>query len=99
MAIGNIVTASNINTLIGMFNTMIGHYHTYTDRFQQATFGNNGDRGLYEETKNTGAPISVGGSIGSIDSSTIIAAAKHNELADVSRALQTHLHQIDDRTG
>jgi hypothetical protein len=107
MAVGNIVTASNINTLIGMFNTMVGHYHTYTDRYQQATYGNNGTREVLQEAKNTGVPIdtSSGSTIQSlyapfsaIDTSTIITAAKHNQLANTSRALQNHLHQIDDRT-
>lgn len=98
MVAGAIVTASDVQTLINMYNTMIGHYHTYTDRYQEATFGNNGDRNLYEESKNTGAPISVSGSIGSINSSTTITAAKHNEIAYNSRVLQSHYHQIDDRT-
>ncbi len=98
MVSGALITASHVQTLIDMYNTMIGHYHTYTDRYQEATFGNNGDRNLYEESKNTGAPINIGSSIGGINSSTTITASKHNELAYNSRVLQSHYHQIDDRT-
>ncbi len=77
---------------------MIGHYHTYTDRYQEATFGNNGDRNLYEESKSTAAPSGVTGSIGSIGAGDVVLASKHNELSTNSRVLQGHLHSIDDRT-
>lgn len=96
MSIGRTVTVSDINTLIDMFNTMVGHYHTYTDRKQEATFGNNGDRNLYEESRNTTGPTGATGSIEAVTSSTTITAAKHNELAFNSVVLQNHYHQISD---
>lgn len=96
MVAGAIITASDVQTLIGMYNTMIEHFHTYTDRKQEATFGNNGDRNLYEESRDTTNPTGATGSIGNVTSSTTITAAKHNELAFKSVVLQNHYHQISD---
>ena len=104
MIVGAVIEASHINTLLNMYNTLLGHYHTYTDRIQEATFGAGygdnpgaGDRTLYEESKSTGTPYAISGSITEVAASTIINASKHNEIALKSRQFQNHYHQIDDR--
>lgn len=99
IATGNTCTASNINTLIGMINNMLGHYHTYDDAYQLATYGNTGDRNNYYEDKNTDRGNSFPSNIGTIDSSTTITAAKHNEMAGACRTIRDHSHNINDRTG
>lgn len=102
MGSGSLIRASDINTLVTMYNTMLGHYHTYTDLYQTGNvdlggYGNNGDRATYEESKTTNA---VTGSfiMGQVGSGDPIQVAKYNELAYGSRVLATHYHAISDRT-
>lgn len=103
MSAGSLVRASDINSLIGLYNTMMGHYHTYTDLYQTGDvdlggFGNNGDRATYTESKNTGGPSSVSSNMGEVTAGTNIGVAKYNEMAGNSRALASHSHGISDRT-
>lgn len=93
---GNNINASDINSLIGLINGWLGHYHTYDDAWQLATYGNNGDRGNYYEDKSTAA---IGGSIATVSSSNSIDATKHNEMRNSVSSLGSHVHSIDDRTG
>jgi len=103
MVAGAIITASDMTSLLNMYNSMIGHYHTYTDLYQSATFGNNGDRNTYTEVKSTAAAASGASVVQTITSnantSIPIIAATHNALAYNSRILQLHEHSLDDRTG
>jgi hypothetical protein len=96
---GAIPTASDHNTLISMINNMLGHYHNYNDQYQIATYGNNGDRGTYSESKNSNPPAYRPGNTGTVDTSTVITAARHNLMKDGCNFLRSHFHQIDDRTG
>lgn len=93
---GNNINASDITSLINLINSWLGHYHTYDDAYQLATFGNNGDRGNYYEDKNT---ASIGGSIPGISQGDTIFADKHNDMRNKINTLGNHNHTIDDRTG
>lgn len=95
IAAGSTVDATDINGLISLINSWLGHTHTYDDAYQLATYGNNGDRTNYYEDK---ATASIGGSVGSISVGTTITAAKHNEMKDKINALRSHAHTINDRT-
>lgn len=97
MASGKVLYAADVNSLISMYNTMVGHTHTYTDAYQLATFGNNGDRNNYTENKTTTAPVSAAG-IAGVTANTVVYASQHNSIAAQSRILQSHYHQINDRT-
>lgn len=90
-------TANNVNTLIGMINNMLGHYHTYDDYYSLKTYGNTGSSSPPED-KNTDRGNSFPSNIGTIDSSTTITAAKHNEMAGACRTMRQHSHNINDRT-
>lgn len=99
---GSIIYGSDIQNLINMVNAALGHYHTYDDLYQIATYGNNGDRNTYTRDSNTyrlassitgGTPSDIGG----ITTTSSITAAKHNEMAGGTRAYGNHFHSIDDR--
>lgn len=99
-----VITYSDLQTLINLINNAIGHYHTYDDAYQLATYGNNGDRNNYYRDTSTYTAYSVSGQggmsgIGGVSTSTTITAAKHNEMAYNMRVYGYHTHQIDDRTG
>lgn len=91
---GKVIKATDMNSLGQLINNMLGHYHTYDDAYQLATYGNNGDRNNYYEDKNSDP---VGGSV-STSHSGKITAANHNEKTERIRALQNHSHNINDRT-
>jgi diphthamide biosynthesis methyltransferase len=95
---GDVVYAADINTLIGWMNSWDNHTHTYTDYYQQATFGNNGDRNNYEESKTTAKHDQDSSDIGTVTAGNLITAAKHNEMKDVANRLRAHYHVINDRT-
>ena len=93
---GRTVYASEINALINHINAWIGHTHVYSDAYQLATFGNNGDRTDYYEDKTTqNAGLST---IGGVSAGGSITAAKHNEMKDRCNGLRRHDHTINDRT-
>ena len=95
---GGVVYADDVNTLIGWLNSWDNHTHTYTDMYQTATFGNNGDRGTYTEAKTTAGHDQANADIANVSVGTTITAAKHNEMAAVSNTLIAHNHVINDRT-
>jgi hypothetical protein len=98
IASGKTVTASAINELISMIGSWDNHTHTYTDRYQQATFGNNGDRTTYEENKTSAQHDQAGTNPSAVAAGDLITAAKHNQMKDVVNKLRSHKHSINDRT-
>jgi len=103
IAVGNTINASDINSLINLTNAWQGHFHTYDDAYQLATYGNNGDRGNYYEDKNTGAIQPNGLSQLYMPPSTVASAGEittltHNELRGAIRGFGNHSHYIADRT-
>jgi len=96
IAAGNVIYASDINSLKDLINGWLGHTHTYDDAYQLATFGNNGDRTDYYEDKTT---ATIGQSnVGAVSNTTTITASYHNTLKDRTNSVRSHLHSIDDRT-
>jgi diphthamide biosynthesis methyltransferase len=98
IASGNVVRADKTNDLINMINSWDNHTHTYTDYYQQATFGNNGDRTNYEESKTTNRHDEDSSDVGTVSVGDTITAAKHNEMRNVTNKLRAHNHVINDRT-
>lgn len=95
--VGQPISAANINSLVGLINNAISHYHTYDDAYQLATYGNTGDRNNYYEDKNTaGTGIS---NPTSVTSGNVINASEHNAMRNAIDSLRTHSHSINDRTG
>lgn len=95
---GNTIFAADLNRIGTLINNMNGHYHTYTDAYQLATYGNNGDRTNYTESKNTNSIDSVTTAPTNTAANTTITASRHNELRVAINNLRSHLHGIDDRT-
>jgi hypothetical protein len=95
---GNNIVATDLNRIGTLINNLNGHYHTVQDAYQLATFGNNGDRGNYYETKNTSSPDAITSAPTDTASNTTITATRHNALATSVNELRTHYHTIDDRT-
>jgi hypothetical protein len=96
---GNMIYANDLNRIATLINNMNGHYHTYDDAYQLATYGNTGDRTDYYEGKFTAGPDQVFAAPTDTAANTSITASRHNELKDSINAVRQHYHQIDDRTG
>ena len=98
MSTGNTIFASHINRVATLINNMNGHYHTYDDAYQLATYGNNGDRNNYYEDKNTNSIDQAVSAPTDTTSDTTITASRHNQLVTAINILAYHYHGIDDRT-
>jgi hypothetical protein len=99
VASGEVVRATDLNRIGTLINNMNGHYHTYDDAWQLATFGNNGDRGQYYEDKNTNNIDAVTTAPVDTAANTSITASRHNQLRDAINTIAYHDHGINDRTG
>ena len=99
VASGETIRATDLNRIGTLINNMNGHYHTYDDAYQLATFGNTGDRTDYFEDKNTNSIDQVITAPTNTASDTTITASRHNELKDAINILAYHSHGMDDRTG
>jgi hypothetical protein len=95
---GNTIFANDLNRVATLINNMNGHYHTYDDAYQLATYGNTGDRTNYTESKNTATPDSITSAPTNTAANTTITAARHNELKDAINNIRQHYHEINDRT-
>ena len=95
---GSVVDAEDINDIIDLMNAWDNHTHTYTDMYQTATFGNNGDRNTYTENKTTAKHDEDSSDVGGVNAGDLITAAKHNEMKNVANKLRAHNHVINDRT-
>jgi hypothetical protein len=95
---GNTIFATDLNRVATLINNMNGHYHTYDDAYQLATYGNNGDRTNYYMDKNTGYADTTITAPTNTAANTAITASRHNELKDAINQLRVHNHSIDDRT-
>lgn len=96
---GQVVRATDLNRIGTLINNMNGHYHTYDDAYQLATFGNTGDRNNYFEDKNTNSIDQVVTAPTNTAAEASITASRHNELRTAINILAYHFHGIDDRTG
>jgi hypothetical protein len=95
---GSTIFANYLNRIGTLINNLNGHYHNYDDAYQLATYGNNGDRTNYVESKDTGGPDAVTAAPTNTAADTSITASRHNELKDSINQLRQHFHSIDDRT-
>lgn len=97
IASSNTIRASDVNSLIGLINNWLGHYHTYDDAYQLATYGNTGDRNNYYVDKNSSV---IGGSVATsnVNAGDTVAASTHNAMRNSVATLASHTHSIDDRT-
>jgi hypothetical protein len=95
IAQGKDIRAVDINSLATLINNCLGHYHTYSDSYQLATYGNNGDRTNYSETK-ASAATGITAAV-AVVANTDITFGKHNSLRDAVNSLRTHAHSISDR--
>jgi hypothetical protein len=99
IASGQTIYANDLNRIGTLINNMNGHYHTYDDYWQIATFGNNGDRTTYgPQDQNTNSIDAVITAPTDTASDTTITASRHNELKTALNVLAYHFHGIDDRT-
>lgn len=104
MGAGQLIRASDFDTLINAINTIAGHYHYYEDLYQNAEFGNTGDRNTYSEpNRATGyaqdwsTAVTVFGLNNDVYAGQVITASKHNTFALNTRILSQHRHPISDR--
>ena len=96
---GNTIFANDLNRIGTLINNMNGHYHTYDDVRQIATYGNTGDRATYILDKNTNSIDSVTAAPTNTVADTSITASRHNELKDAINNLRSHSHGIFDNVG
>jgi hypothetical protein len=100
---GQVVRAVDLNRISTLINNMNGHYHTYDDAFQLATFGNTNatntnNRKNYFQDKNTNSINSTTSAPTNTVADTNITALRHNELRVAINDLRVHFHGINDRT-
>lgn len=101
MTPGNLIIYSDINDLKSLINGWRTHYHRYDDRYQQATFGNTGNRNTLSEIKDTGVPLQQGTDLGIPlleNPPEIITRAYQLQLSAACNLLRSHEHNINDRT-
>ena len=98
VATGQTVRAQDLNRIATLINNMNGHYHSYSDQYQAATYGNTGDRGTYSETKNTNNIDGVVTAPTNTTAGATITASRHQELRTSVNTLYNHVHGIADRT-
>jgi hypothetical protein len=94
---GNTIFANDLNRIGTLINNMNGHYHTYDDAFQLATFGNTGDRNNYIQDRSTNSIDATTTAPTNTTANASITASRHNELRDAINQLRVHFHGIDDR--
>jgi hypothetical protein len=94
---GGTIRASHFNYIVDAVNQMNGHNHTWTDYYQQATYGNNGDRNNYQQTSTSNGPDGAVG-LSALSAGTVISASHHNAGRTAVSALASHTHTENDRT-
>jgi hypothetical protein len=102
---GKIIYRSDINAIVTLINNMLGHYHTYADYKQAATYGagygdnpGSGDRTLYTADQNTGTPTNFPSALGAVPAGATVSAAAINVGLQAIRALGSHKHPMVDQT-
>jgi hypothetical protein len=102
---GKVIYRSDINLIVTLINNMLGHYHTYDDYQQAATYGRGygdnpgaGDRTLYSASVTTGTPTNFPSALGAIPANTTVQAAAINVGLAAIRAMGNHSHPIVDQT-
>jgi hypothetical protein len=95
---GNTIFANDLNRVATLINNMNGHYHTYDDAKQLATYGNTGDRTNYVVAISTGVAQDTTSAPTNTAANTAITAARHNELKDAINNIRNHNHEIGDST-
>lgn len=95
---GNTIFANDLNRVATLINNMNGHYHTYDDAKQLATYGNTGDRTNYIVAISTGVAQDTTSAPTNTAVNTAITAARHNELKDAINNIRNHNHEIGDNT-
>lgn len=101
IASGNAVTAAQINSLIGVWNSFNNHFHTVPDQWYLA-FGNTYSyvTSYDNNPENTSAAAGVSADIGTtVSVGDSITAANHETLRSSILSANGHHHTIDDRTG
>lgn len=97
---GNTINLTDINSLGTLIKNWLGHFHTYDDVSQAATYGNSGDRNYYATTTASAPYLSITvGMLDDIEAGAEITAAKHNEFRGYTAQLASHAHSIDDVGG
>jgi hypothetical protein len=96
---GGIIYANDLNRIAALINGMNGHYHSFVDIYQKATYGNNGDRTTYtDDPKYSSGPDAILAAPTNTTASTPITASRHNDLKDSINTIRNHYHEINDRT-
>ena len=103
---GRIIYASEINTLITMWNRFNDHFHRADDLYGIDNYGNVGSyggSGAYDTTNEAtyrlqDSGITNAGDVGGVDNTQTITATKHNEISARYNSANGHSHYFDDRT-
>lgn len=104
---GRIIYASEINTLINMWNRFNDHFHRADDLYGIDTYGNVGSyggTGAYDTTNEAtyrlqDSGIANSGEMGTVNNTQLITASKHNDIALHFNSANGHSHYFNDRTG
>lgn len=98
------ITASDMNTLIYLWNVFNDHSHNVSDLYGIQNYGDGlgnpgySGSGNYESDGMYG-PSNLVGDIGGVSAGDIVYASKHNELISAMGSGANHYHGWDDRSG
>ena len=93
-AAGNVISASDFNTMRTVLNAFQRHYHRYDDYIAIHTYGNNGGtNGPYDRDTSLVPGYT---DPGSVTAGTTALASHYTNLASGANVLQSHNHTIDD---
>lgn len=101
MASGKVIYASDINSLISLWNSFNGHTHGISDLYGIKNFGNTNPSGYstngnYENDTTDAANLSA--DISGVGQGSLVYAAKVNELVTAFSGRGNHSHTWADRT-
>lgn len=106
MVVNNTITASDINTLIYLWNVFNDHGHNVTDLFGIHDYGDGlgnpgyagaGSGGSVEGDSLYG-PSGISGDVGGVSNVDFITAWKHNDIRNTMAGGANHYHGWDDRS-
>lgn len=90
-----IIWFDDLNAIKAGIDLMMDHYHSYTDLYQNAEYGNNGDRATYTVGRNSDGAIPVA-SRNAISSNFTkggtVYASDHKAMRDNTVLIQSHQH-------
>jgi hypothetical protein len=93
---GQIIFATDVQTLLDYYSDFRTHNHAVTDTRVVDNFGNTAGDQSASDAETTGNPNGTNALPGDPATGTTITAVKHNEIRNALNSLRAHTHTWDD---